>query len=491
MKFYRWVLLIMSLTVFWTGSTYASTNQAQMITYADFSKINYITCSMSYIYFATTEGIIKYDKMQSEWREPLTGSVNIGNEDIRRIWSDNFDEKLYIETSQGYYEYDLLFNRWFPISEIPQIDNNYIHIKSPTIMYPPFGYNYSSDGTLIDPYGRNFHFSDIVDDRSGNLWIGIWGLGGATAGSVSHIIELLPYGLLQNDVNTIFYDHGLLLVSGDVYNSYRSGITIFNPDSNSFSYIESGINNGFPAADINCLGGDKKYIYVGTNLGLFFLNRQTQEVERTLTAQSGIPDDDVLCLKVVGDSVFVGTQEGLAVIGQVNDSIHISNPQQFANTAIYDFETTDSTIWIASEIGAFQLHFNSGRLQKYLDPRNIIFTRAYSVERYKNNLWLASDDGIERLNLKTGQVKPFLSLYQRSNRRSLAVNGKIAVVATNKGITIYFLKNKKKSREREFTVDDGLPSARINSLLLDGDYLWIGTDKGLTRFLWNDPDRVD
>ena len=491
MKFYRWAALVWFFVMFLFFNAYASTNQTQMITYADFSKINYIACSMSNIYFATTEGIIKYDKMQSEWMEPLTGGVGIDNEDIRRIWSDNFDEKLYIETSQGFYEYNLLFNRWYPINEIPQIDNNYTHIKNPMIMYAPFGYNYSADGILIDAYGRNFRFSDIVDDGSGNLWIGIWGLGVATAGSASHIIELLPYGLLQNDVNTIYSDNGLLLVSGDIYDSYRSGITIFDPDNNNFSYIESGINNDFPAADINCLGGDKKYIYVGTNLGLFFLNRETQAVERTLTAQRGIPDDDVLCLKVVGDSVFVGTQEGLTVIVPANDSIHGSNPQQFANTAIYDFETTDSTIWIASEIGAFQLHFNSGRLQKYLDPRNIIFTRAYSIERYKNNLWLASDDGIERLNLRTGQVKPFISIYRGSNRRPLAVNDKIAAVATNRGVTLYFLKNTRKSGEREFTVDDGLPSARINSLLLDGDYLWIGTDKGLTRFLWNDPDRVD
>ena len=42
-----------------------------------------------------------------------------------------------------------------------------------------------------------------------------------------------------------------------------------------------------------------------------------------------------------------------------------------------------------------------------------------------------------------------------------------------------------------FTTQDGLPSNEIYELLLDGDYLWIGSDRGLTRFLWNDPDRID
>jgi len=45
--------------------------------------------------------------------------------------------------------------------------------------------------------------------------------------------------------------------------------------------------------------------------------------------------------------------------------------------------------------------------------------------------------------------------------------------------------------EREFTTQDGLPSNEVYELLLDGDYLWIGSDRGLTRFLWNDPDRID
>ena len=55
---------------------------------------------------------------------------------------------------------------------------------------------------------------------------------------------------------------------------------------------------------------------------------------------------------------------------------------------------------------------------------------------------------------------------------------------------IYCL-NEDQPTEREFTVDDGLQSNNILALLVDGDYLWIGSDRGLTEFLWNDPDRID
>jgi ligand-binding sensor domain-containing protein len=46
---------------------------------------------------------------------------------------------------------------------------------------------------------------------------------------------------------------------------------------------------------------------------------------------------------------------------------------------------------------------------------------------------------------------------------------------------------KKRTRTYRLTTDDGLASNYVLSLRFDGDYLWIGTEKGLTRFFWNDP----
>ncbi len=72
----------------------------------------------------------------------------------------------------------------------------------------------------------------------------------------------------------------------------------------------------------------------------------------------------------------------------------------------------------------------------------------------------------------------------------MAVNDTIAAVASNKGMFFIYYKNRSQFT-REFTTEDGLASNDINSLLMDGDYIWVGTDKGLTRFWWNNPDRVD
>lgn len=469
----------------------AATSDVDAVTYADFTRINHIASSNTHVYFATTEGIIRYNKTMNYWEDPLTGADGIDNRDIRRIWVDMFDEKLYAQTSLGEYEYDILFEEWFPISDLPGLQTNSVHIQPPAILYPPVGYNYSPDGFLIDRHARDFYFSDVLDDRSGNLWIGTWGYGPLYAASASGVLEFLTFGLIQNRVDAIYDDNGVLWIGGSSLGGFRTGITVFDPDDNIFTHIESGVGGGLPDADINCLGADDEYIYVGTDMGLHFLDRGTNQVTRTISSQSGLADENVLSIATFGDSLFVGTENGMSLITIGGDSVRYVRPRQFFNISVYDFETTDTSIWIASSAGAYQLLSGSGKLQRFQDPHSIIFNNVYRIERHEQFLWLVSDGGMVRLNLATGETKPFVTSLRGLYRRAMAVGEEIAAVASDRGFTIYFLDEEQQVDQREFTRFDGLPSENITVLHLDGDYLWVGSDRGLTRFLWNDPNRID
>lgn len=477
--------------------TFLSTNTAeslpaagQTVTYSDFSFIRDIASSVSRVYFATTNGINIYHKFAHIWESPLTGKYGINDQDIQRIWVDHFGDHLYAQTSSELYEYDSIVQRWHTISDLPKVENEVKEVDPPIVMFAPSGFNYLSDGRLVDQFGRYFSFVETIEDGSGGLWMGTWGHGAAMAPSSSGSIELMPFGLLQSRVNAIYLDDGYLWVSGAVMNANRTGITVFDPVENSFEYIESGLSREFPSVDINCLTGDDSTIYVGTETGVIYIDRDSFRPLNKISRKNGLTNDNVLSLAAAGDSLFVGTAAGLNLVLPFEDSASIVGPVRLLDDVIFDLEIVDTTLWIASSSGAYRWYWTTDKLQQYQDPHLVIFSKCLAIERFKNFLWLASNDGLVKLNLETGETTPFRSVTANRDYRGLAVNDTIAVMSSNKGMTILFHADKKPF-EREFTTEDGLPSSYVFELKLDGDYVWIGSDKGLTRFWWNNPSRVD
>ncbi len=462
----------------------------QAVNYSTFLYVRDITSSIDHVYFATESGIIRYDKNDQKWEDPLTGADGIDDEDIRQIWVDLFDDRLFAKTGQGLFELDLLFQSWFPISELPRFETQGRHIPPPEMMYPPPGYNYFAGGRLVDPTGRFFLLSDIVDDNAGRFWLGTRGYGVGYANSTSQQIEMMPFGLLQRRVNAIFEDSGSLWVSGAIVNEFRTGLTIFDPDNNEFRYLESGIDPRFPAYDINCLNGDDTYIYMGTPYGLLVMGRESEQIEYTLDKRSGLIDENIISLALVGDSLFAGTADGLFLLRQNSDTSWFVQPDQFIDRIVFDLEQVDSTLWIGTSNGAYRLKLHSGRLQRFQDPDLITIGNVYDIEHYGDQLWFATDVSLMKLELKTGKTQSYPMATQRLEPRTLAVNDTAAFVGSDKGITV-LLHSRPVPITFDYTTADGLPSNYVYSLRLDGDILWIGSDKGLTRFWWNHPDRKE
>lgn len=483
-------LLLIGLLGTTAGNLCAQELAGQVVTYANFGYVNHVASSLTHTYFATTSGITRYSKIDNRWEEPLTGTIGINHLDVSRIWVDKFDEKLYISTDRGFFELDRLFDRWFPIDGLPDKEFEGIHIRPLQIMYPPNGYVYSPESGLSDFFGRDFVFSDLLDDETGRIWIGTWGLGAFSAGSSSALLEPLDFGLLQNRVDFILNDAGLLWMAGAVTEPGRTGITVFDIDNNTFEYLESGLDRDFPAYDINCLEGNGDRLYIGTNQGLLVMDPQEAQVMREISSRHGLTNDRIISLKAVGDSLFVGTYDGLSLIlDDMTDVLQLW-PTQFANRAIYDLLLVDSSIWIASSDGVYRINLPQGKLQRFEDPSLFLFGDVYDMVLHGRDLWFVVKDGLLLLDLETAQTESFRSFAALPWRRTVAINDRLAVVAAERGITlIYYTEDP--VRIRDITTDDGLPSENVYCLKIEGDFLWIGSDKGLTRFWWNNPNRLD
>jgi ligand-binding sensor domain-containing protein len=435
-------------------------------------------------------GVIRYNRIEQRWEEPLTGTAGLEEEEVTRVWVDRFDEKLYARTNLNLYEYENFFETWYLTEEVPSLDSDNRHVAAPTGIIPPQAFHSFEEHQLVDPLGRQFGIRDVVDDNSGDLWIGTQGYGSAKLGTTSKLLEFLPYGLLQNHCNAIYDDGQYLWISGEVRQSFRSGLTRFDPEENSFHYIEAEVHADLPSVDIYAIEGDDDYLYVGTEIGLLTLDRETERVTGQLNSRHGLSDDYVISLEKVGDSLFVGTGSGLTLVSYQADSLKHLYRGRFFNQTVYDLEQIGDYLWIGSSVGAYRLDLKQGRLQEFNDPELVLFSHVYDIEEADSNIWLVSDGGLVRLDLETGETESYLDSYRGRERRALAVNDRVAITASDNGMRVFFLRGKK-SFSREFTTADGLASPTVNSLLMEGDYVWVGTDRGLTRFLWNNPDRVD
>jgi len=489
MQLRRWLTLFLASMLI-GGTVFARYPHDQAVTFGDFSYVRYIAASSRRVYFATTGGILRYNIFDREWDDPLPNDPVVDFEEVSRIWVNEFDDRLYVAANGAYYEYDMTLEAWYVISEIPEQNSLTRHIAPPDHILPPPGYNYSADGEVIDPWGRYFAVSDVLDDGTGYLWLGTWGLGAAAADASSRFMEMLGFGLIQSEVGTIYDDNGKLWLGGPVGNQPRTGLTAFDPDEQTFHYIETGVDAEFPLVDIHCIDGDSASLYVGTSEGVYVINRSDERVQRRILKRHGLISDYILSLEVTDRAVYIGTEEGLAVLVDRSDSLGLIRPNQFDGQRIWAIEEVDGQIWIGSGKGAFRYTPGSGRLQRFSDPEQVLFGDVYDIERWENTLWFVSDAGLVALDLKTAESRSFHEPLQRILPRALAVNDTIAAVASDKGLTILFHANAK-TFTRDFTTDDGLASNNVYALLMDGDYIWVGTDRGITRFLWNNPDRVD
>ena len=145
--------------------------EGQAVTYADFQYVNYIATSMAKVYFATTDGIIVFNKLQNQWETPMTGIEGIPDVDVKQIWVDRFDQKLFAQTITGTFSFDFAFQRWSQTSQTPVVSSDDKHVKAPTAMCPPFGDNYNGSGILIDPNARSYPFSTPDRGNRGSSFV--------------------------------------------------------------------------------------------------------------------------------------------------------------------------------------------------------------------------------------------------------------------------------------------------------------------------------
>ena len=517
------------------------------ITYSATRFIRNIALGEQYVYFATTGGILRYNFFSNQWDFPWTISNGLADHNIYIVakdfntgflwathdlgisylepssqWWFNFfyDEMGFapdeVITSIGFGDDRQLYavtsdNRWlvsdntsvnFRAATRPANDGHITWYGEKAEPPGPLPYMFMSDGYLFDEQGRyiddlnlrKFRITCWVKDAWQNLWIGTWGLGAGRGDLNTTRLEMLPFGLWDEAVDAIHFDGNAYWIGGVKNHNGSSGVTEWMLPQQKPNYYESYLINGFDNDEITAIAEEGRNIWFGTHDGLSRYDRR-KGIWRTYTTANHLMNNWINDVVTDGESIWVATARGVSRVEAATvgtDSLRIENIQRksLANVEVFDLELQHNLLWMATEFGIFVYDIDKKSGGFYKGTVGPADRPTFAVSSYRDEIWFGTDEGVAAFDVKRREwLNPPARLYKTSAGINRIQAGREAVwVATNDGVLKY---NRRGEYWVRFDMLDGLPSNEVYSLRLDGDYIWFGTPKGLTRFYWNSPYRTD
>ncbi len=489
------------------------------LTIGSYNNTTAITTTEFFAYFGGPSGILRYDIINREFIEPLSMNNGLVGTVILRMAVSFDDEKLWAETEFGVFLYERVFGYWVSSSResMPRATGSYVDFEP--IHNPPHGYTYFPDGILMDAVGRQFIIDPPYRDKFGYLWMSIQGFGLARSEIDGGDIEFLTFGILQDQVSSLLAVDQSLYVGGYLGSSLqggitrgglvRNGITRLDLRTGAFDYIEQGITYNFPEIDIASLSESQRSIFAGSVYGLHEFSKDSHTLLAYYDKSSGLPNTQVNDAIGYGDTIIVATESGLGILysdttGAVslqrsyltNFHVFALEPEYF--TSKLKKRTVSKTrpryIWIGAENGAYRLNVKTLKLKKMTDPELILSGYVYEIRVHGSDIWLMADGGLVRIGLQTGESESYLEINYFTDHTSMAINDELVAIGTRSGLVLIPYSDsdgkRKKFIDVRLTETDGLASNDISAVEFAGDYLWIGTNRGLSRFWWNSPTRV-
>lgn len=466
----------------------------QAVSWSDFSYITTLMTSNNYVWFGTTEGILKYHRYERRWEDPITASNGLNGHQIRRM-ATFFDEtQLTVETEAGIYSYHEGMESWYLETEFPENDYQDCRVRVPMpVLFLPPGYTMSPDGYFSDNQLRNWKFSAELDDQSGTVFYGTWGMGPLKADDRTYMAEFLTYGLLQKQTDALYIDGDSLWIAGNggnvvsAYGPVRQGVTLFERSRGRFTHFETRYIPGFDSEIIYDIAGDSANLYFAGQYGLTMMRRSDGNC-MTLARGDGLPDRECTAVAVGRDSVWIGTAHGLAFYRPSTDSVVIVADNILGDFFITDMQLIPGKLVIGTDKGAYFIDLVNLKVGRLKDLEGILWGSIRQMTVYDKYLYVASSRGLAEIDLTTEKSTSVPYTDNPSGVYAVAAGDRYIAASVGDGVILY---EKKTGRMRRFTELDGLLSVNINVMVGEGDMLWIGSEEGLTRFKWVNPDRVD
>jgi len=500
-------IFILSISQNYTGGF----REGDWVVYGNFRFVTSVAMDQNTVYFGTTTGVIRYDRYAKSWLYPLTVADGIPHERVDNIAFDPATGRIWVTTPGGTAYYQPTFRQWYSGGEFPvDLARNDFDPDNFPILTTEWGYSYQN-GIVRDLNMREFPITGGVKDDYDLMYVGTWGMGPAIINTRYGDLNTLSFGPYSSELSTIL-EVGKELWMGDTRLSI-GGLSVYNRAGGKWRWFLPQYTNGLISSDLTSgiSASDKSgAIWLGTDYGL--IRYQPENNEFTAFADfSSLPSVSILSVAVDNLGVFVGTDNGLGFIPDIrepenkkrskfsdsggdNDSTALSIPfpvKSLNGYRINSLEVIGNYIYLGTNYGVMRRLLADNSQFEYVNtPDKMLSVEINDIVRDSDSLLFVTPRDIQIVSLATEESSTLTDhrYFDQWRLRRVVADSANIWAATDIGLWKY---RRADGYSRLFTVNDGMISDDIRGLVLDGDYIWLATPRGLIRFYWNNPARID
>jgi len=535
------LLLLMNISVFTQNGSDFPVRVYQLDDWVSYKNCNYVTSfteSNEYIYFGTSGGIVPFHKFQHYWGDPYTVSDGLADDYILTVLYDhstgylwashragisflnptadawentsnesfdiNRDNKIVrlgminssicamssvgqiktIDNRFGYYQ-GTLDNDDNPINWAPSRLDPIPSIENYTINQP---YRIDGRGIIYDDNFQEYSINLFYSDKRLDIYGGIWGLGILTGDFNVKILNVHSFGPLQNSISALsLADNRIICGSLESASSERTGLSILDYNNGQWTYYENKFIPELASANVFDIFEDKSgKIWIGTDMGLTIYTERKNRWKR-LSVAKGLRDETIWTIAVDDTVAWIGTPLGLNKIYIPTMKIkRLFLTRDKRHMKIYKIICDQDFVWIGTDNGLYSVdkltrnveHYNMNGNRTDIDAT--IASDIQAITSIDSITVILQYDGLLAYNHIT---KCFDKYPQFIDAQVLDMDmiENYLWLATKKGAYLIRLND---FYLEHYLPCDGLAGYYINKVRIDGDYVWFGTDKGLSRYNW-------
>ena len=491
------------------------------------------------LYFATENGVYRYDKAREDFQYDYTFSVQLEFPKITHFYFDSYRDYFWMVHGQGISFKSSVSTNWrdmslinsgiFSIYEIGDIGSSpeYFWIRSGAefIPFDPFSglpadwedaqnevdfidWGHSSQGNAgyeleISKYsiegdwtvglhkithkdGRTIRVTMHMEDDEGNQWFGT-DSGFILKGWVhSSRLKMISIGLLSENVTEAYFD-----------------------SEENWWFTDSRFKRTGQFLSFNSLYQTNHTPFISqwnepTNQWTYYYHNESIVIENT----------DVNSILRIGSTMYFGTMSGLLYLDLYNRDWNIITATNGLNdSAVWDMIEHDGSIYLATSNGINEVSIINHNVIPDRDNKFDKLTQfnIYDMEADSQYLYLASDAGLLKLGWEGTEIK---TLSKRDLRKIRLEDGKI--MGTDGMLwTIYGYDDEEyispniqnfdmcgsflwsssgnqitltdtiTARSWDYGIEDGIPGNKIYGVNCDESWVWFLTNKGVAFYNWS------